>query len=172
MDEESKSELGKLLIAITEGDSTAIVKLYGQCARVMYMVAAIYLKEKSDIMDAIHDSLMKIVRKAKYYRQGTNAYAWINKIVENTARDLARTNRRRQYVPLDDAQLQIEFDEDSIIADEALGVLSEEERRIVGDYYWRRMTFEEIAKDVGKGKTTVHHIFHSAINKLQTFFSE
>lgn len=172
MDEAEKNEIGRLVKEITKGNAEAIGEIYERCGRVMYVIARIYLREEVDIQDTIQDALIKIVQKAKSYREGTNAYAWINKIVENTAKDRVKRDTKRQYIPIEKAQPTTEFDEDILIVNEAMQLLNEKERKIIRYYYWYGMTFEEIAKTMRKQKSTINYTFHEAINKLKKFFSE
>ncbi len=172
MDEAEKNEIGRLVKEITEGNVAAIAEIYERCGKVMYVIAREYLRDEEQIKDTIHDALIKVVQKAWSYREGTNAYAWINKIVANTAKDRVNRDKKRQYIPIETARIQTEFDEESLIVNEAMQVLNEKERRIIEYYFWYGMTFEEIAKIMMKRKSTINYSYHGAIGKLKKFFSE
>ena len=55
MDKLDNERLGALIIAVAQGDVGAVEQIYNLMGRVMYAVAASYLRELADIEDAVAD---------------------------------------------------------------------------------------------------------------------
>jgi RNA polymerase sigma-70 factor (ECF subfamily) len=70
--------------------------LYERYKRKMYIVAYTILRDQQSAEDAVHDSLIKIIRNFEKYKQipSNEVEGWIVIIVKNTARDFLKKSRR------------------------------------------------------------------------------
>ena len=73
------------LSLIKEGNENGVDLLYLFMGKTMFMVARGVVKDTFLAEDVVQDSFLKIVKNAGKYKKGTNAYAWVCKIVRNTA---------------------------------------------------------------------------------------
>lgn len=123
--------LGIQIQKIRDGDSNAVSKIYEVLGKVMYAVAGVYLSNHADIEDVVQDSLMVIVRKADKFRENRNAYAWIIKIVENTAKNKIVYNSKRKTVSLEKVNAYTEVSEDGLLFYDVFRNLNYNEKRII-----------------------------------------
>lgn len=172
MDNEKNRQLGEWISAIAAGDCSAIGKIYESIGKVMYSVAKLYLKDPTDAEDVVHDALLKIVAKAKMYRRNKNAYAWVNTIVKNTAKDALRGMKSKETVSYDTAFLEeggIPEDTDVRLL-RAFGALTRKERDLVVYKFWYGLSLSEIADLQHVPKSTLEYRMETACEKLKNYF--
>ncbi len=172
MDERENKQLGDLIFAIASGNSEAVREIYERVGKVMTAVASVYLTDRADVEETVSDALCMIVRKANRFRENKNAYAWINTIVKNLARDKLRTLQSRREVPLEACSASTETDEEAVFVREMLSRLGEREREAVIYRYWYGMSLSEIAEATGKAKSSVKYLIDRALEKLRENFTE
>lgn len=85
MNEETIENLGLRIKDISNGSIAAIDKIYTLMNRIMFSIAYLYLGNKEDAEDSVHDAFLIIVRKAGKFTFNDNAYTWINTITKRVA---------------------------------------------------------------------------------------
>lgn len=171
MEASKREHLGQLIKSITEGNSQAISQIYEETGRVMFAVAGIYLQERSDVEEVVQDALMAIVRKANRFRENKNAYAWITKIVANTAKNKLISNKRRKALPLvNDVRAEPLFDDTSLVVHEAFQKLTVAERNVIIYTYWFGLSLSEAAEALHKSKSGVKYLLDKTLEKLKNIF--
>lgn len=83
------------LMEIAQGNFVALDGLSCLVSARMLSVALAIVKNRQSAEDIVQDSFVTILKKAKTFKPDTNGYAWICKIVHNTAINSLRKERRR-----------------------------------------------------------------------------
>ena len=108
-----------MILGVAAGDSTALRRLYDAQGARLFGIAMAILRDRDAAADALHDSVVKIARRAAQFDPlRGEAGAWLGAIVRHTALDLARARGRETLT--DDPSLG-----DTPVAPEALERLAE-----------------------------------------------
>lgn len=162
--------LGIQIQKIRDGDSNAVSKIYEVLGKVMYAVAGVYLSNHADIEDVVQDSLMVIVRKADKFRENRNAYAWIIKIVENTAKNKIVYNSKRKTVSLEKVNAYTEVSEDGLLFYDVFRNLNYNEKRIIYYIFWCGFSLSEVGRELGKPKSSTKYLLDKTLEKIKIFW--
>lgn len=160
MDLHKKTEYALSLIA--DGDDTGVDLLYGCMGKVMLTVALGVLGDHYLAEDAVQESFLRIIKNINQYKTGTNAYAWVCRIVRNTAINMAKSEGIRKTETLDEFSAVADS---CSTAEEAVSRVLVESlmnslhppivREMIYMKYFLDMTVREIAKEIGKSKSYV-----------------
>lgn len=163
-------DLDTCLQRISVADRDALEALYRQMKDPIYRYALTIMQDHSSAEDATQNSFMKIMANADQYKPGTNAKAWIYRIVRNTCIDL----RRRLSPVADDFEVETVGDSfaiddltESIAVREALKSLTPTEREIVSLHIFAGLRQTEIAAVTGMPYIKVRSHYGYAIKKLR-----
>ena len=140
----SIQKINKCIIRIAGKKESALDELFELTKKDLYVVACSYLYDKSKAEDVLSDSYLKVVKSAASFDRKQNGYNWLYEIVKNTA-----LNQNNEFV---------ESLCDRLMVEQALNGLSEEEKRIIYEYFFERKTVKEIADRIGKPKTTTYDL--------------
>lgn len=102
LSDEDKSEVNHYILLIAEGDTNALRELYRLIGGRLLSVAQGIMRNRQNAEDVLHDSFIKIVRCANQFNRGTNGYAWLCKIVKNTALNKLKSENLRRAENIDD----------------------------------------------------------------------
>lgn len=167
-------ELNQMLCDLKAGDMSALDGIYVTVGgRMIALARGIVGKDDAD--DVFSDCLVKIVRNVDRYRNGTNAYAWVMRLVRNTALDFLRKRKRTatenldEFFHLTDERYSAELRIEALALEEAIAKLSEEERRMIYYRYYLDFTVREIASETGMSKSAVARAVERAENQLKNF---
>lgn len=94
-----RRELGELIVAIARGDEGALAAVYQRAGGRLLSVAMGLTRDIHSAQDVLHDSFIKVARSAHQFKRGTNGYAWLCKIVKNTAINKIKSSYDRGYYP-------------------------------------------------------------------------
>ena len=160
MDEKIREKIEYALELIRQGREDGVELLYGAMGRTMLFVANGVLRDTALAEDIVQESFIRIVQGIKSYRSGTNGYAWVCRIVRNTAINYARIagNRRWQSLEEFDRAAECGFEEKSqsvLLVEQLMRELSPERREVIYMKYFLDMTGREIAKEIGKSKSYI-----------------
>lgn len=173
LSDEDKSEVNHYILLIAEGDTNALRELYRLIGGRLLSVAQGIMRNRQNAEDVLHDSFIKIVRCANQFNRGTNGYAWLCKIVKNTALNKLKSENLRRAENIDDMFFLSngrDFYEDhgmSLDIKNAMLKLDSKERLVIWLKYYNGMTVREIAADTGIKKTTVQDLIKRAEIKLK-----
>lgn len=150
------------LSLIKDGNDNGVDMLYSAMGKVMLMVARGVVKDLYTAEDVVQESFLKIVKNAHKYKSGTNAYAWVCKIVRNTALNTLKSTQRH---PLENIDEFFCLSDGTDMADKSTTQLLVERlmnslappivKQMVYMKYFLDMSVREIAKEVGKSKSYV-----------------
>ncbi len=157
---------------IGRGDAQSLDELYLLVGKRMFALARGIVQRNEDAEDVVSDSLVKLVRYAASFRE-ENGYAYVMRIVRNTALDFLRKNKREATVDIDalfslsDDRYSPEKREDAILLERAIRGLSPPEKRMIYYRYYLDYTVREIAREENIGKSTAERAVQAAEEHLK-----
>lgn len=176
MNDELRNRINRNIVSIAQGNVIALEDLSRAVSGRMLSVAVSVLKNRALAEDAVQEAFIKIVKYAGRFDAGTNGYAWICKITQNVALTMLKAEKRRRTVNIDDC-FDLSADTDvfaessaAVNLKNALAVLTDIERQVIYQKYFMEFTVRDIAKSVGKSKSTVQRIIDAAEQKMANYF--
>lgn len=173
MTQEDRQRINALIEAISQGDLYALDSLSHIISGRMLSVAISFVKNRSLAEDVVQDSFVNIIQNASRFSPNTNGYAWICKIVQNTALNALRKEKRFKaeniddFFDLSDSFNLAEQSAATVTLQKAMSVLNSLEKLLIYQKYFMDFTVRDIAKSVGKPKSTVQRILHAAEEKMR-----
>ncbi len=172
LSDEERSNVNAYINRIAQGEISALNELYLLLGGRLLSVAQGIMRNRYNAEDVLHDSLIKIVRYAKNFKFGTNGYAWLCKIVKNTALNKIKSQHLRRAENIDDifelSDGKDFFETSAVTIDikNALLMLQPNERLAIWLKYYNDMTVREIAAETKMKKTTTQDLIKRAEKKL------
>lgn len=156
-----------------EGDMDSFIKLFEPIKENLYKISFMYVKNESDALDCIHDSILKAIKSLKNLREPQYFNTWITRITINVCKDYIKKNSKITLVNIDDFEnnLIIEntkssFDEDIEIA---LNKLSQKEREIIIMRYLEDKSLKDISININVPLGTVKSKINRTLKKLKIY---
>ena len=171
-------QLNEMLRDLKNGNADALDGILVTVGRRMFALARGIVKNNADAEDVIQECFLKIARSIHSFKDGTNGYAWIMRIVRNTAIDFVRRNKRTatedldEFFHLTDERYSADRREEALLFEDALQKLSENERRMIYYRYYLDFTVRDIAKETGMSKSTAFRALENAEKKLKKLLGE
>ncbi len=135
----------------------------------LYRIAFSYMKNESDAMDCVQDSLIKAIEGFDSLRNKEHFDTWMVRIVINTCKDNLR--KRKRFVPLangSDTMADRLEDKDSLIdLFDSLDALTDEERELVYLRYFEGKKLKEISPEKSLKLGTVKSRLNRTMDKLR-----
>ncbi len=153
------------------GDGAAIDALIERYSARVSRLAANILDDIEDARDAAQESLLKISVRVRQFRGDSQFSTWLHRLVVNTCRDVAASQRLRRMEALDDEYRELpgldgDASRGALLAElrrelfDGLELLSNEQREVVLLRDALGLSYEEIARllrvPVGTVKSYVH----------------
>ncbi len=177
MTESERTRISELIVAIDGGNVHALDELSRLVSARMLSVARAIVRDRALAEDVVQDSFVKIITSAKGFKPTTNGYAWICKIVHNTALNALRRERRSKTVDIDelfDISDGADISEQASAAADvkrATSALSPIERQLIYQKYFMDFTVRDSAKAIGKSKSQVARLISAAEQKMRDTIS-
>ena len=171
-------QLNEMLRDLKAGDADALDGIYVTIGRRMFALARGIVKSNADAEDVIQECFLKIARFIHSFKEGTNGYAWVMRIVRNTALDFVRKNKRTatedldEFFHLTDERYSADRREEALLLEDALQKLSDSERKMIYYRYYLDFTVRDIAKETGMSKSAAHRALMNAEDKLKRLLGE
>lgn len=165
-------QLNRLLMRLAKGDAEALDGIYALVGKRMFVLARGIVKNEADAEDVLSDSFLKIARGARSFRENTNGYAFVMRIVRNTAFDLLRKRHIRAEENLDaffhltDERYSPERRDDAIALEAAMEHLTKEEKQLIYYRYYLDFTLRDMAEELGLSKSAVERKVSATEQKL------
>ncbi len=147
---------------IAAGNDAGVDLLYACMGKTMLFVAKGIVKDTFAAEDVVQESFLKIVKHIAKYKKGTNGYAWVCRIVRNTALNALKANKGRneqnidEFVHLSDGRDLAEQSETHLLVEKIMNSLAPPiVKQMVYMKYFLDMSVRDIAKAVGKSKSYV-----------------
>ncbi len=157
---------------IASGDREALGRLYRETHAAVYAFALSFVQDRHDAEDVLQDVYVRIWQSAPSYRPMGKPQAWIYTIARNLA--LMEIRRKTRIVPVSPGDWQEIFSEcpavdaeDAQVLASVMGLLDEDERRIVLLHAAAGFKHRESAELLGLGLSTVLSKYSRALKKLR-----
>ncbi len=124
-------KLDGFLQRLAEGDRSAFKPIYDSTNKAVYFTALSILGERSLAEDAVQSAYLSVIKNAASYRTGTNARAWIVRVVRNTAVNML--NKRKREICVDERENEALFG--SYETDGDIGVTELARKHLGGDEF-------------------------------------
>ncbi|MCF0147436.1 MAG: sigma-70 family RNA polymerase sigma factor [Clostridium sp.] len=139
----------------------------------LFKIAYMYLKNKDDAMDVIHESILKAYRNIDSLKELENIDKWFIRILVNTAIDYIRKSSKTLLVEDKDMELLInkskkEEDGFNLLIEN----LDEELRLIIVLKYFHGYKIREISEILNIKESQVKNKIHKALNLLRKEIEE
>lgn len=173
MDRQVREEIEYALEQIRAEREEGVEVLYRTMGRVMLFVANGVVHNIHTAEDIVQESLLKVVLNIRYYRKGTNGYAWICRIVRNTAINYIKSRGGRVWQDLGEFESASSccFEEKTeavVLVEQLMQELSEEMREMVYRKYFLDMTVREIGKEMNRSKSYVSKMILRAEKQMKS----
>lgn len=171
-------QLNEILRILKSGNAEALDGILITVGRRMYALARGIVKNREDAEDVLQDSFLKIAKGIGSYKEGTNGYAWVMRIVRNCALDFLRRRRLRatedidEFFHLSDESYSEEKQARAVVLEEAISRLPKAQRQIVYYRYYLDFTVREIAKETGMSKSSVQREAEEAEKFLKEYLGQ
>lgn len=179
-----RSILDGLLTCVAKGEGAAgtageaLSSIYKLIGGRLFLFALGYVKNKQLAEDVLHDGFISIAQNAREYKNGTNAYAFLCRIIRNTALNKIKSEKIRQTEDIDNFYDLCE-DNDiyensavSLAVRAALLKLDKKERICIYLKYYSNFTLREIEKRTSLKKSSIAEIIKRAEIKLKSYLKE
>lgn len=160
---------------IARGNQDALERLSCLVSARLLSVAQSVVKSRAVAEDVVQDSFVLIYKNAAKFRRGSNGYAWMCKITQNTALNRLRQERYSVTVNLDDC-FYLASEEDvegrsiaAVAVQQAMAQLSPFEQRMVYQKYFMDFTVRDSAASIGKSRSAVARAIASGEEKIRKF---
>ena len=155
-------EKTEYLSLIKDGNDNGVDLLYSFMGKTMVMVARGVVRDSFFAEDVVQDSFLKIVKNIGKYKKGTNAYAWVCKIVRNTALNALKSSLNHptenidEFFCLSDGNDVEDKTTTQLLVEKLMNSLAPPiVKQMIYMKYFLDMTVREIAKEIGKSKSYV-----------------
>ena len=169
--ENSQEFSQKQIQMAAKGDQNAISQLYEATYHQVYHTVKSMVQDEDAVLDIVQDSYVKAFRSLDQLDKPENFRAWMKRIAANKAKDYFKKKRPvlfSEMVSEDDEEIDFQDDrtehlpeevidrqETTRLISEILDSLSEEQRLVIGMFYYEQMSVREIAQILGCSENTV-----------------
>jgi len=170
-------QLDDALRAMKRGDD-ALEEVYALIGGRMFALAVGILKNAADAEDIVQECLVKIYLNVSGYKAGTNAYAWVMRIVRNACFSFLRKKKLRaeenidEFFSLTDKNYSPESMDEAAALESAIAKLPHELKEMIYYRYYLDMTVREIAEEKGCSRAFAERKIILAESELKKIFFE
>ena len=171
----AQNTMTELIMRAKAGDQTAISILYEQTYNQVYYTVKSMIKDEDAVFDILQDSYIKAFSHLDSFEGGDKFTAWVRQIAANTARDWMKKKRPMLFSELEQSsdmdlpaeewfedencdhlpEYVIDQNETSRLIREILDELPEDQRAVIGMYYYEEMSVKEIAASMNATENAV-----------------
>ncbi len=130
-----------------------ISKAYDNYGVSLFRLAMMYMGNKSDAEDAVHDVFVRYMMRMPQFKDETHEKAWFMRVCINVCKDKLKSFAMKS-VPIDDVLNYVSTDNDISMFEHLMG-LSEEYRVVVHLKYVEGYSISEISKILSVTESTV-----------------
>ncbi|KAF5090565.1 ECF RNA polymerase sigma factor SigK [anaerobic digester metagenome] len=162
---------------IANDDMAAFEELYRLTERTVYAFVLSTLKNHDDTLDVVQDTYLKIRAAAHLYQPMGKPMAWVFTIARNLSISKIRSKQKNDSVEMTDLENDLNFSyvsdqEDRLVIQTALKILSSEETEIILLHAISGFTHREIAQNLDMKLSTVLSKYHRGLKKLKKYLIE
>lgn len=168
-----------LIDRFLKGDESAFNLLFEKYKRKIYLTAYRLLGNHEDANDITQETLIKVYKELKNFRNESLLYTWIYRITINLSLNLLKKKKLRSFFDFEEVdewlfkddrqspELSFRENELSNKIQEALKKLPEKQRTVFTLRYYDELSYEEISEILGTSVGALKANYFHAINKLQ-----
>ncbi|WP_303867201.1 RNA polymerase sigma factor [Acetobacterium wieringae] len=162
---------------IANDDMAAFEELYRLTERTVYAFVLSTLKNHDDTLDVVQDTYLKIRAAAHLYQPMGKPMAWVFTIARNLSISKIRSKQKNDCIEMTDLENDLNFSyvsdqEDRLVIQTALKILSSEETEIILLHAISGFTHREIAQNLDMKLSTVLSKYHRGLKKLKKYLIE
>lgn len=161
-----------LIQAAVQGEEDAVCELYNRTYNTVYYTVKSMVKDEDAVFDIVQDSYIKGFQNLEHLNKPEKYRSWIKQIAVNKAKDWLKRKKPVLFSELADEETGEELDiqdyrtetlpeevleqqEITRLLNEILDSLSEEQRIVIGMFYYEQMSVREIAEILECSENTV-----------------
>lgn len=153
-----------------KGDPQAFTALVLQNEHMLARTAMTILKNADDAADAVQEAVLEAWRKLEGLRQTRYFRTWLVRILIHKCYDLCEERDKHKHSVLESALSAAEEDDRDAALDvrSALDGLGEDDRMLLGLFYFDGLSVREIAKALHLSEAAVKQRLHRSRRRFQT----
>ncbi|MBH5320850.1 sigma-70 family RNA polymerase sigma factor [Paenibacillus sp. GSMTC-2017] len=159
----------ELTVSGIRGDDEALLRRIEQEKSKMYGIAFSYMRNESDALEAIQETVCRVWMKRKSLRQERLFTTWMIRILINVCMDERKKRKREKPIPSEQLDLKVTRNEsiEKLSMAEEIMKLSPNLRMVIVLKYYRDMTITEIADLLEKPDGTIRTWLHKALKQMR-----
>ena len=178
----------KLIRKASAGDQDAITELYELTYSSVYKTVKSMIADEDTVLDIVQDSFIKGFQSLDQLDAPENFRAWMKRIATNKAKDYLKKKKPILFTDMvsEDGE-EIDFRDDCLdhcpeevldrketarLMQEILSTLSEDQRLVIGMFYYEEMSVREIAETLGCSENTVKSRLNYGRKKVEAKVKE
>lgn len=179
---------GKMIRKAAAGDQDAITELYELTYSSVYKTVKSMIADEDTVLDIVQDSFIKGFQSLDQLDTPDNFRAWMKRIATNKAKDYLKKKKPILFTDManEDGE-EIDFRDDCLdhcpeevldrketarLMQEILSTLSEDQRLVIGMFYYEEMSVREIAETLGCSENTVKSRLNYGRKKVEVKVKE
>ncbi len=170
-------EVNKYLRRVQQGDKIQLGEVFELTANHLRTVAIKYLINKSYCDDVVSDAFCKVLQYISSFDKKKDGYNWMCKIVEKVAytyneQEKEKCDNTLTIEAIETVGQEEDNKETKIDLRIAIEKLPPQSKEIVYDYYYKDLTYAEIANKYHIAKSAAHKRIKSAFKKMKKYLEE
>ncbi len=168
---------GSLLERAKRQDQDALAEIYSQSSAAVYRVIKVLVKEEDTVYDLLQDTYVKAFTRLDLLQDADKLVPWLKMIANNTAKDWLKKCKPVYFNELagesddtDDISFEENIEDENIdlnpemamdrqevsrLVMEILDQLPEDQRMVIGMFYYEEISVRDIAATLGVSENTV-----------------
>ena len=148
------------------------VSLFHSYENVLYRMAFMYLRNESDALEAVSETVYKAYRDRDSLKASEHFHTWITRVLINTCLNQIKRNKRAQsasedFLNCNSAYYVTDEVEQRFLIDAAVASLKPEYKTVVLLRFYQDMSIKDTAAVMGKGENTVKTMTRRALGELK-----
>ena len=164
----------RLVKLARKGDREAFTQLVVANERMLSRVAMATLKNPDDAADAVQDTVLQAWESLGQLRQPRYFKTWVVRILLNKCYRISAQRSLYAHSQLEETLLageQPDWDQSLDVAS-ALQAMGEQDRLLLGLFYFDRLSTREIAQALGLSESCVRQRLHRGRKHFQAIYTE
>ena len=161
-----------LIESIKKGDASALISLYDKTSRLLFGIAIRILGDRSSAEETLLDLYTQIWKQPSSYPEDITILQWLISMTRSNALARLHWNKQngRKEITSAEGELGITVSKEQEIARSTIGSLARVEKETLELAYFRGLSCEEIASQVGKPLGAVQAQIRSGLAKMSASF--
>ena len=157
-----------------KGDKEAFILLMDHHRQMLYNTALLVLHREDDALDAIQDTILACWENLPSLQKDRYFKTWLVRILLNKCYRISAQRSLYAHSQLEETLLageQPDWDQSLDVAS-ALQAMGEQDRLLLGLFYFDRLSTREIAQALGLSESCVRQRLHRGRKRFQAIYTE